>query len=423
MDKQPIKSGFNFTPLDDLIREEELENIQTEPSVIDSEAPEDTPPAEPKEDDKKKKEENLPPSVASKFKSLSELADDGEEVVGGDDDSTTVPETTTDEDDEGGSVVDDKSKEDTLNNDAPVSLEDTFNFFTESGLLAVPEGFEFDGSEEKFNEALQYHQQYQQQAAMQNIKNQIQDPRVYELIKHGIEGGKFSDLNKMFDSVSTQINLDGLDPEKETDAENLMRKYYKDVAKFTKEQSDRYISTLKEQETLTSEAKLAKTYLSEQAASEKERFDKETAQKRAMSQQAFNNRIQGVSKAIQTEGYQGEVVKGITNMLNGVVGQDNQQIYKEDGTPMLWYEAQVEMLADKPEHLAQFLAFMQGYTPENGFAEFSKQKQKTEKSKKNKSSFELFNKMKRTKGGSAGGSQEGGGKKPFVPTPPDSYDE
>ena len=96
----------------------------------------------------------------------------------------------------------------------------------------------------------------------------------------------------------------------------------------------------------------------------------------------------------------------------------NKPVYKEDGQPMLWYEVVLDQIQDNPAHLTQLLGIIQGYDAKEGFASIKKQQEKVKESSNNKSTFDMFNKIKRTKGGTA----IGGENVKYVPPAPNSYE-
>lgn len=398
-----ITEPQQFTSLTSIIRDESAEPV-TEASVVDTDAPE----TETKEPKGGSEDEILPTPEAEKYAPLGSDKKVQEEVKDG---VIEAPETAEDKDD---------SPEQPDTKGGPVSPEDTFNFFKEAGLLHIPKDFTFDGTEETFQKLVEYDQQAREYYAAERLKNSIKDPKVFDLINHGMQGGAFADVAKMFELTQEQLNLESLDITKESDAEKLVRKYYKEVAKFPEAQTERFIRSAKSEETLENDAQVALKYYKEHTEAEKVRLNTEAAEKKRAAEVEFSQKIAGITAAVKEANYQGEVLNGISSLVSPVVDSTNKQVFKEDGQPMLWYEVVVDQVSQNGKHLTDLLAFLQGYDVEKGFAKIAEQKKTTEQTKEAKSAFEMFNKIGKKGKGGANDITDG---QVWVPTPPNSYDE
>lgn len=406
--KQPMSSSLvmpeseKYESLDNIIREENHVPI-TEPAVVSSDEPA-------KETATTKVEEQLPASEESKYTPLSDV----------------VKSETTDTEQE----AEDSKKEDKPNSSESAVVEtpkeapttdnsDPYSFLVDGGLLNTPEGFEFDGTEESFNKLVEYDQQVRDYQSMQRIEQGIQDPKVFELIQHGLEGGRFADMGKMFEVSQGSLDIEAIDPSNDSEAEKVLARYYKEVAKFSNEQSARYIEAAKDQDTLEGDAKHAIEHFKGHYEKEKVKLTEEAKAQKAEAAQVMKHRIQGVAETIKTNGYKGDVVKGISTLLSPVHDENNRQVFKEDNSPMLWYEVQVERIAENPQHLTEFLALLQSYDDNKGFSQVKGRSDAKESTKKNKAAFDAFMKLK---GKQKAGSIGEGNNAPYVPPAPDSYD-
>jgi len=408
--RQPlIETEFpTYTPLDEIIREEEGVGQNVEPVVVDSDKDKQDNP----ENKETPKSGLATPPGTPEYTPLNEL-EKGIEPEG---DKEQDKDKTKEQDKDG--VIEDN--EPTVGGE--VSIENTLTFFKEAQLLHFPENFEFkDLTEEKLQEVLEYDQKVRNYLAVEGIKSNIQDPRVFDLINHGIQGGKFADLESMFKITSEAISYDGIDVTKQPDAEKVLHKYYTEVAGFSEEKANRFVNASKMEDNLSEDAKEALDKLKEANKHKKEALDREAAQKKQHSEEQFKSVVTGLSQAVKEQGYKGEVLDGIKLMMSPVVDNTNKQVFKDNGLPMMWYEVVIENVATNPDHLAQFLAFMQTYNDKEGFTKGIEQKQKTEDSKKNVSIFDSFMKIAKPKGGGAPAGQNNDGIK-YVPPKPNSYD-
>ena len=390
-----------FTPLSSILSEESYKKPE-EPSVVDGDNKEKT----------TTKIEDVP-NEADKFTPLSDLGKPKPKVEDDNEVENEEEETTEEESD----VIENEEEESKSVN---IELSEVFDFFVNNNLLNVPEDFKFDGTEEKFNQALQYDQILRDQMAIAKIEQSIQDENIYKLIEHGIAGGKFADVAGLFSAMQQQLNLENVDISNEKQAEDILYKYYTEVNKFTPERARRFVTITKEQDILQEEAKIAVDHYKDFYEKEQVRIDKEAKDKKVYSEKVFQEKVKGVQTAVKELGYSGTVAKNLVTLMAPVIDTDNNNkpVYKDDGQPMLWFEVVLDQIQENPAHLTQLLGLIQGYDPKEGFASIQKQQTKSKESENNKSTFDMFNKIKRTKGGAA----VGGENIKYVPPAPNSYE-
>jgi hypothetical protein len=235
-----------------------------------------------------------------------------------------------------------------------------------------------------------------------------------------LKAGQFADLNAMFSAVNEGAQLDKIDITKEADAKTLLAKYYQDVNKFDAKRAEGFVQVALEQGTLKDDAALALKHYKDENEKRQTTLAAEAEAKRRFAETSFNNLRQGVVAATKELNYSGEVLKGVQTMMAPVIdsANGNKQVYKEDGTPMLWYEVVMEDVRENPKHLTQLLAMLQSYDSKEGFKIVQNQ-QKAEQSVGNKEAFDMLTKLKKNHVSDSVGTADA---KTFVPNPGQIYD-
>jgi len=110
-----------------------------------------------------------------------------------------------------------------------------FNLATTLGVLETPEDFQFDEKDPEGSilKAAEYTAQINYAKAEQALLAEVQDKNLAGLIQHGIEGGKFADLEKYFSATKQEIDFERIDLDKEENQIKVYREYLKGTGRFT----------------------------------------------------------------------------------------------------------------------------------------------------------------------------------------------
>lgn len=254
-----------------------------------------------------------------------------------------------------------------------------FNQNVEMGFFHVPEGFEFDGTPEKFSEAMEHTRKHWAEEGEKELALRIKDPKVWELIDYGMKGGRFADLElfgKYQQIEDSYAQADVSDPEV---AEIVYRNFLAEDSRLTQNQIEKLVSDAKENEQLSTEAARAKTWFVNEAKTRREAKQQEDY---AKQQEAVERERQTVSKirdVLADSKYQSGVKARILSSL------EYQQV---EGRQIQNWQAQLLEVRNNPQHFVQLLNLLSEYDPKEGF-QFSEQKSETKKEVKS-SLYDLF---------------------------------
>lgn len=234
------------------------------------------------------------------------------------------------------------------------TLEVMFNFLREKEALRLPQDYVFDGSEEAFENAIKYSKQLDEQNLFTELLNSL--PEDYkDSIIFGLQSGK---PLKEFIEYTSDVELDSLNLNNESDQIKLLNKYYTKVANFSPERSQKLISNLQKSGELYS---AAQEYFEEikaldqaraqelviQAQEEREALARRAAQTRQVISQAIDSDTLPDTRKQQLKAF----------MFNEVASG------KEVGT---MYNKVLAQIQNNPSHLAQLANILMEYSPDKG---------------------------------------------------------
>lgn len=231
-----------------------------------------------------------------------------------------------------------------------------FEFLEKQGLLAVPEGFEFDGTANGLQEAMLKTKENLYATAIQEIWNRL-DPDFQAALKYNLDGGKdFSKFSATYGANTLdldKINLSDTDSQKA-----VVREYYKKTSKYSDEKINRLINRLIEMEDLTDEAEEAVDYLKKSAAEEKQQILKQQEEDKAKREQEINEwRSTVVSNIQESDIPKSRKGKIQAYVLNPV--QRGEQTLTD-------FERTLTAIFSNPEHYIQLADMIFDYDPKKG---------------------------------------------------------
>lgn len=271
-----------------------------------------------------------------------------------------------------------QEEEDSEEVDTPYS--DYFNFLKEQNFLKTSEDFEFDGSAEKFEEALMQTEQTMAKEAMESLWSRL--PAEYQkALSYSLnEGGSIKDYVRQF---VDDIDYSNFSIDTETNQREVLKEYYKKTTKHDDAKIDRLLSKFDKDE-LYDEAQDALDYLRDAVEEEKQAKLDRLAQEKADREkqvQESNQRIANLIKDTKS------VPDKIKPKLSDFIFKPTK-VGKESITP---FASTMRNIQQNPEHFIQFASLVMNYSPDKGF-DMSKFEQKG----KSKATNEFRKKLEET---------------------------
>ncbi len=278
---------------------------------------------------------------------FTELNENGEE--------TEDPNYVTDEE----VVTDDTPAEEEVDDMSADELKEYMETVIDLGLIMKPDDFEFDGTEEKLEELINYHKEQSQTLAEQELLKKVGDPVLRDLIEFGVNNGQFTDMQQLLQRSGQSVALDSLDFADPKVAENFVTNFHKQSTNLSDEKVKLLVEDDKDRIGL------------EQAAN-----DYAEQIKQANSQAEAEQRQAAETQRVAYENYQADYRKNFMTALGdtGYTQGKQQEILDnfknvklQNGQQMANYQYKTELIQSKPDHFIQFLDILAGYDPENGF--------------------------------------------------------
>lgn len=236
-------------------------------------------------------------------------------------------------------------------------VKEIYNFLREKGLLAVDEEFEFDGSLEKFEEAVSKTAEKLPELGADKLWNTLPED-VKGIVKYALEGG--NDLETYFRATRIDRDLAQLDPDNPDDRKEIMHRYYKATTSYDDAKIDRLISRLEEiggieEEVYTTYAELKDIYA--------EQIAQQVAEQQAQikQQEEFQRQyMDAISSTIDTK-YKD--AKNKDKLKAFILNPVNTEDFS--GTMI---QKSLGKILNTPEHLVQLASLlMDNYNEEKGF--------------------------------------------------------
>lgn len=291
----------------------------------------------------------------------------------GDDDDGEPPiiEDTTPPDGDGTEDnTDDDAGDDTPPSGEKDQIAKYYEFLSGQGLLSVGEDFEFDGSVEKFQEAVEKTKENSTLAGAEAIMNAL--PEDFRLVvNYALSGG--TDINEVVSQMNNSFSLENLDLEKVEDQKAALERYYKKTTRFSDKKIQKNIARLIEDEESEEEAEYAFEELKKIDKEEKTQLIQTQANQKKVEDAALQQAYTGfVDMTKANKGWSGKRKQAIIDSIwtVGKYGKSQSSYFDH-------IDSQVK---SNPEHLAQLADIYLDYDPSKGFGKSKrvKQKNKTE---------------------------------------------
>lgn len=286
---------------------------------------------------------------------------------------------------------------DTNDTKEPTDVIQKFKDAVEFGTFVVPDDFEFDGSEEKFNEALELTRQHYFEQAEEILRENIRDPRLKELIEYGLQGGDFANLELFNQYQNIETNFENADIENEEVQKQILKAYYQTTAAALGENK---INKLIEEDVETGKLKEIATnyrqWFVTEANREKARLQAEAATQREAERKAAAEYNKNFQKALAETKFADAKKSEILSSFNTTKLQDGREV--------LNWQYKLMLVQSNPESFIQLLDILNTYDEQKGFS-FGAVASKV-KSEERKSLFDKFKGKKESEATSSARKQE-----------------
>lgn len=279
-----------------------------------------------------------------------------------------------------------------------------FELAASLGVLDLPEDFQFneEDPENSVLAAIDYTFQQNYKKAEEALLNGIQDSSVADLIKYGIEGGKFADLNQYFNVAQQETNYDALDLDDEENQIRVYKDYLNSTGRFTEKRINQMIEMLQEDDELSTEAHKAKDYFIQEARKQKENLSKAAKERQEAEERAAYKRQQEFVTALSSSGFSKPQQQKILNSFSTVE--------LENGRTVRAFEKTLLEIQNNPQHYIEFLSLLNEYDPSKGFTH-----KKIAKEKETEITKSVLDKFKEAATHLGKGTRATANDKPIVP--------
>lgn len=229
----------------------------------------------------------------------TEETDETDETEDETEDSEENSKESDESDDDQESNDDEDSEED---NEGDPLIKENFDYLKEQGALFLPDDYEFDGTEEGFQQALKDSQENLQKAVQNQIFEQIPNEKGKALFDYFMNGGE--DIDTFIESMKgTDVN--NLDLEQEDNQKQVIRDFYKQKG-FSDKKIDKLIERSEDSDELKEDAEEAAEELKTMKEKQQEEMKKEAQEKRAQQEKEAQQAQQELQKIVE----QKEEIKG-----------------------------------------------------------------------------------------------------------------
>lgn len=279
-----------------------------------------------------------------------------------------------------------------------------FELAASLGVLELPEGYEFNAEDPETSvlEAIEHTKKLNYQKVEEAFLNDVQDKGLAELIRYGIEGGKFADLEAYFNATKQEIDFERIDLDKEENQIQIYREYLNSTGRFTEKRINQMIEMLQEEDELGNEAHKARDYFIQEAKKQRENLSQEAANRAKEEERIIKERQKSFMTTLSSTGYSKPQQQKILNSFNTVE--------LENGMKVRAFEKALLDIQNNPKHYIEFLSLLNEYNPEKGFT-FNK----AVKEKETEITKSVLDKFKEAAGHIGKGTRGAANDKPIVP--------
>ena len=221
-----------------------------------------------------------------------------------------------------------------------------------------PEGFEYDGSEEKTEEAFKYTMEQQEEKARGQLFEKISDPYLQELVDYGMKAGEFANIKEFGTNLKEHLDASKIDETDVTQATEIARKHLLDIGNSPRI-VDRVIKEATDNDELTELGLDGKNYFikkAEEAITTAKINDAAAARDLKKAQQEYQDQFMSTLKTAKLK------AEDRQSILSSF---DNVEL--QNGNKMPEYEYKLEQIKRNPNDFIEFLQILGKYETGKGF--------------------------------------------------------
>lgn len=315
---------------------------------------------------------------------INEELQEQTEEVNQESDEETSEEEITQEDQEEQESQENQEEEDPI-------LKGAFELLKDRGIFRLPEDFEFKGTEDDFEKAIEV----SQKSITESVERQLieSNPEAKPLVEYALNGGK--DFKKFFEVYSTE-DINELDPTTDEGAIAVIQRYFKETSKLGEDAVQDIISSYGD--SLYEKAEKFQTELKSIKEEEQSNFQAQQKELQKQQEKDFREYREKFTGTLDKKNMPKDIQRKILNNFN--------QVEVEGAGQMPLYDYKRMMIESNPEHFVEYLAFINSYDPKTGF----KGSAETKETKKAKSAREYFQRQTDEGTRSAGSRSRGSNK-------------
>lgn len=232
----------------------------------------------------------------------------------------------------------------------------TYEFLKESGFLDLPEDFEFDGTDEKFQEALELSKKVVYEKTADAFFDALPE-QFKPLLTYALRGG--DSVDEFVKLYSTQA-FEHLDPNNADDQKAILFQHYKSTSNYDDAKIQRIIARLNEDD-LPEAAQESYNELLELKAERQAQLIEEAAKAEEQRVEQSKQKIEALTAAIEStpliDPARKNKVKGFFHNRLNVGGQETTE-----------FNYTIQRIFENPEHLVQLADMLTDYDPKKGIS-------------------------------------------------------
>lgn len=295
--------------------------------------------------------------------------DQDDTIIDADEESEEESEETEEESEEEGSEEDPTEEE----SKGDPELQAYYDYLVENEVLVLPEDFEFDGTNEKLQEAFNVTKTGLRTSAIEQIWEAL--PEDFKpLLSYGLQGG--TSLDDYINTYRT-ADIENLDLEDTISQRLAITEYYKILHPNKDSESiQKMVDKVEKISDLKEEAEDAVNYIKGLREEQRQNFLAEQAAERQRQEEAAEEYRQTLKDAIKNSK---DFDLGTKNKVEAMLFNSNQEVPE--------FNSKLNSVYQNPEHFVQLVALLADYDERTGFTFNRLKKQLKTQTNKNFSEY------------------------------------
>lgn len=235
-------------------------------------------------------------------------------------------------------------------------LTQYYKVFSDLGILNTDEDYEFDGSVDSLEKALEQTRKNNLKSAAESLMGSF--PEEFKpLLAHVLNGG--TSLKEFVSTYTQEEDVTKLDVDSKENQKKILREYYRNTTKYDDQKIERFIDRLEANGDLLDEAVDSLQELKTIYAQKRETLNARQQKEEQERQEALKQYRESVSKAVTSSESIASARKGRVQafLFNPVT--------KGDSTDTDFNRALVQ-ISSNPQHLVQLADILLDYSPDRG---------------------------------------------------------